>query len=47
MYVDYAEIPTPTPTDPKALKTFLDDLRDGQKDRMGKNGREAHCSEWN
>lgn len=30
MYLDYAE--TPPPTDPSALKTFLDDLRLGQMD---------------
>lgn len=30
MYLDYAE--TPTPRDRAAMKSFLDDLRDGQKD---------------
>jgi hypothetical protein len=36
MYLDYAE--TPSPTDRAALKAFLDDLRDGQKDRQEQAG---------
>ena len=36
MYFDYAE--TPTPTDRAALKRFLDDLREGQKDRQQQMG---------
>lgn len=36
MYFDYAE--TPMPTDPAALKKFLDDLRDGQMDRSEQMG---------
>src|SRR6185369_13935927 len=36
MYFDYAE--TPTPTDSAALKSFLDDLRDGQKDKQEQMG---------
>ena len=36
MYVDYAE--APTTTDPAALKNFLDDLREGQKDRHEQMG---------
>lgn len=36
MYLDYAE--TPAPTDRAAMKSFLDDLRDGQKDRQEQTG---------
>jgi hypothetical protein len=36
MYLDYAE--TPTQTDSAGLKNFLDDLRDGQKDRQEQTG---------
>jgi len=36
MYFDYAE--TPAPTARAALKSFLDDLRDGQKDRQEQMG---------
>ena len=36
MYMDYAE--TPSATDPAALKVFLDDLREGQKDRQEQTG---------
>ena len=36
MYLDYAE--TPTPTDRAALKSFLDDLRDGQMDSQQQKG---------
>ena len=36
MYFDYAE--TPAPTDRAALKSFLDDLREGQKDRQEQMG---------
>ena len=34
--MDYAE--TPSATDPAALKIFLDDLREGQKDRQEQTG---------
>jgi hypothetical protein len=36
MYLDYAE--TPAPTDRAAMKSFLDDLREGQKDRQEQTG---------
>jgi len=36
MYFDYAE--APTPTDTAALKSFLDNLRDGQMDRQKQMG---------
>jgi len=36
MYLDYAE--APAPTDPQALKNFLDDLRDGQMDMQEARG---------
>ena len=36
MHLDYAE--TPAVTDRAALKTFLDDLREGQKDRQEEMG---------
>ncbi len=36
MYFDYAA--TPSPTDRAALKTFLDDLREGQKDMQEQTG---------
>jgi hypothetical protein len=36
MYLDYAE--APIPTDRAALKNFLDDLREGQKDRQEQAG---------
>ena len=36
MYLDYAK--APTPTDPAAMKNFLDDLREGQKVRQEQMG---------